>query len=160
MKWRLAGALALMAATATVGPGTGSGAAQEPLVANPPLQTVALTLTARGQARRYTVEVARTPVEQERGLMLRKTMGRGHGMLFPMAPPREASFWMEGTYLPLDIIFIAPDHSVRRIAANAVPFSKADIPSGGVAAAVLELNAGEAARIGLKPGDPVSYTLD
>jgi uncharacterized membrane protein (UPF0127 family) len=159
MKWRLAGALALMVATFG-GVGTGPGAAQEPLVANPPLPTVALTLTARGRPQRYTVEVARTPVEQARGLMLRKTMGRGHGMLFPVDPPREASFWMEGTYLPLDIIFIAPDHSVRRIAANAVPFSKADIPSGGVAAAVLELNAGEAARIGLKPGDAVSYALD
>ncbi len=159
MKWRLAAGLAAMAATATFGGWAGS-AAQEALVANPPLRTVALTLTAKGQPRRYTVEVARTEVEQARGLMLRKIMGRGHGMLFPMQPPREASFWMEGTYLPLDIIFIAPDHSVRRIAANAVPFSKTDIPSGGVAAAVLELNAGEAARIGLKAGDAVSYTLD
>lgn len=157
MQWRLAGALALMATTATLG---GRSLAQEPLAANPPLQTVALTLTAKGQPRRYTVEVAKTTVEQARGLMLRKVMGRGHGMLFPMAPPREASFWMEGTYLPLDIIFIAPDHSVRRIAANAVPFSKTDIPSGGVTAAVLELNAGEAARIGLKAGDAVSYALD
>lgn len=156
MKWRLAGALAVMAATAT----SGGAGAQEPLVANPPLPTIALTLTARGHPRRYTVEVAKTTVEQARGLMLRKVMGRGHGMLFPMTPAREASFWMEGTYLPLDIIFIAPDHSVGRIAANAVPFSRTDIPSGGVTAAVLELNAGEAARIGLKPGDAVSYTLD
>lgn len=157
MKWQLAGALAVMAATTALG---GAGSAQEPLVANAPLPTIVLTLTAKGHPRRYTVEVAKTTVEQARGLMLRKVMGRGHGMLFPMQTPREASFWMEGTYLPLDIIFIAPDHSVRRIAANAVPFSKTDIPSGGVAAAVLELNAGEAARIGLKPGDAVSYTLD
>lgn len=157
MTWRLAGAVALTAIVTTIG---GSGAAQEPLAANPPLQTETLTLTVKGHAHRYTVELAKTQVEQARGLMLRKTMGRAHGMLFPVQPPREASFWMEGTYLPLDIIFIAPDHSVRRIAANAVPFSKTDIPSGGTTAAVLELNAGEAARIGLQPGDSVSYALD
>ncbi len=150
-------ALGLLALSATL---AGSGAAQEPLVANPPLDTIALTLTAKHRPVRYTVEVAKSTTEQARGLMLRKKMGRAHGMLFPLAAPREASFWMEGTYLPLDIIFIAPDHSVRRIAANAVPFSKADIPSGGTVAAVLELNAGEAARIGLQPGDSVSYTLD
>ncbi len=139
-------------------PGAAAAPAAEPLVANPPLPTVTLTLTAMGKPHRYRVEVARTTVEQARGLMLRKTMGRHHGMLFPVpAPPHEVAFWMEGTYLPLDIIFIAPDHSVRRIAANAVPFSRAEIPSEGPAAAVLELNAGEAARIGLKPGDAVTY---
>ncbi len=155
MKWgRAALALAVAAYGATA-------VADEPLVANPPLPTIALTLTARGKPQRYTVEVAKSTVEQARGLMLRKVMGRGHGMLFPVAPPpHDVSFWMEGTYLPLDIIFIAPDHKVRRIAANAVPFSRTDIPSGGPTAAVLELNAGEAARIGLQPGDSVAYSAD
>ena len=156
MNWRLVSAAALAMLTAF----NGAVTAQEPLVANPPLRTATLILTANGHAHRYTVELAKTQTEQARGLMLRKTMARGHGMLFPMQPPREASFWMEGTYLPLDIIFISPDHSVRRIAANAVPFSKTDIPSGGAAAAVLELNAGEAARIGLHTGDAVTYALD
>lgn len=154
MKWRVPGALALMAAIAS------AGVAQEQLVANPPLPAIALTLTVGGEAHRYAVEVARTPIEQARGLMLRKAMDADHGMLFPFQPPREAAFWMEGTVLPLDLIFIAPDHSVRRIAANAVPLSRAEIASRGIAAAVLELNAGEAARIGLRPGDAVTYTLD
>jgi len=155
MKWAVA-ALAAMALAFT-----GASAADEPLVANPPLPTIALTFTAKGKPHRYTVEVAKSPVEQQRGLMLRKVMGRGHGMLFPYNPPIPAvSFWMEGTYLPLDIIFVAPDHTVRRIAANAVPFSKTDIPSGGPITAVVELNAGEAARIGLQPGDPVRYSAD
>lgn len=134
--------------------------AQDPLIANPALSTIPLTLAAGGEKHQYTVELARTTTEQARGLMLRKTMARDHGMIFPMSPPREASFWMEGTYLPLDIVFIAPDRTVRRIAANAVPFSRADIPSGGTIAAVLELTAGEARRIGLRPGDKVSYSLN
>ena len=131
-----------------------------PLTANPALTTIALTLASGGESHKYTVELARTTTEQARGLMLRKVMARDHGMIFPLAVPREAAFWMEGTILPLDIIFIAPDRTVRRIAANAVPFSRAEIPSGGPVAAVLELNAGEAKRIGLRPGDKVSYSLN
>ncbi len=149
--WRLA-----LAAMVVIG----TARAQEALVANPPLPTIALTLTAHGKPHRYTVEVARTTVEQARGLMLRQAMRRDHGMLFPMDPPRTAAFWMEGTYLPLDIVFITPDHRVGRVAADAVPFDKTEIPSGGIAAAVLELDAGEAKRIGLQPGDAVGYTLD
>ena len=153
MAWRLASALALFAAAA-------GAAGQEALVANPPLPTVALTLVARGRPHHYTVEVARTGVEQARGLMLRKTMAHTHGMLFPMVPPRLAAFWMEGTILPLDIVFVAPDHRVGRIAANAVPFDRTEIASGGPVEAVLELRAGEASRIGLRPGDSVRYALD
>ena len=154
-RWFVGGVVALMGLAATT-----PGVAQEPLVANPALATIPLTLTASGHVHKYVVEVARTTTEQARGLMLRKTMPRRHGMIFPMDPPREAAFWMEGTVLPLDLIFIAPDHRVRRIAANAVPFDKTQIPSGGVVAAVLELNAGEAARIGLQPGDKVDYSLN
>jgi len=134
--------------------------AQEPPTANPALATIALTLMSHGRSHAYRVEVARTPLEQARGLMIRRSLARGHGMIFPMAPPREASFWMEGTVMPLDLIFIAPDHHVRRIAPNAVPFDRTEIPSQGIVAAVLELKAGEAARIGLRPGDAVGYTLD
>lgn len=154
-RWRIGGIVALMGLAATP-----PAAAQEPLVANPPLAAIPLKLSASGHAHKYVVEVARTTSEQARGLMLRKIMPRGHGMIFPMDPPREAAFWMEGTVLPLDLVFIAPDHRIRRIAANAVPFDKTQIPSGGVVAAVLELNAGEAARIGLHSGDKVDYSLN
>lgn len=135
-------------------------AAQQPapgLVANPTLTTTSLTLVTGGRKHKYTVELARTTIEQARGLMLRKTMPRDRGMIFPVSPPRTASFWMEGTILPLDIIFIGTDRKVLRIAPNAVPFSRTPIDSGGLVSAVLELNAGEAARIGLRPGDAVDY---
>ncbi len=150
--WFVAAALAVAAVPAS--------RAQEAPVANPTLATIPLTVTTHGARHRYTVEVARTPVEQARGLMVRQSMARNHGMIFPMEPPREAAFWMEGTVMPLDLIFIAPDHRVLRIAANAVPFDRTELPSHGIVSAVLELKAGEAARIGLKPGDEVGYTLD
>lgn len=153
MMRRLSAALALLIVAG--GPATG-----ETLAANPQLASIKLTLTARGRPHRYIVEVARTPVEQARGLMLRTVMARDHGMIFPMNPPRVAAFWMEGTVLPLDIIFIKADSTIGRIAANAIPFDRSEIPSGGPIAAVLELDAGEAARIGLRAGDAVRYALD
>ncbi len=157
LRLRLGAALALIC----LNPAGYTASAQDaPLVANPTLPTIPLVLAAGGDAHKYTVEMARTTTEQARGLMLRKTMPRDHGMIFPLAVPREAAFWMEGTYLPLDIVFIGPDKTVRRIAANAVPFSRAEIPSGGPVVAILELNAGEAARIGLRPGDKVDYTIN
>ena len=135
--------------------------AQDPPAKDPPvvvLPAIKLTVVSNGKAHVYTAEVARTGGQQERGLMYRHAMARGHGMLFPMSPPRPASFWMHNTYLPLDIIFIAPDGVVTNIA-NGQPRSDATLDSLGPVSAVLELNAGEAKRIGLKPGDMVRYKL-
>lgn len=127
--------------------------------AQPQLATVPLTLATATGKHRYHVEVAATPDQQEIGLMFRRKMAEGHGMLFPFDPPRVANFWMENTVLSLDLVFVAPDRTVRRIAANAKPYSRDIIESGGETAAVLELVAGEAARIGLRPGDKVDYKL-
>ncbi len=110
-------------------------------------------VTARGKFR-YALEVAASAEQQECGLMYRKTMKRGTGMIFPFTPPRPASFWMENTPLPLDLIFVDTDNRVLTIAPGK-PYSRDLIDSGGVTAAVIELNAGEAKRIGLKPGDRV-----
>ncbi|QXQ05761.1 DUF192 domain-containing protein [Sphingosinicellaceae bacterium] len=107
----------------------------------------------------YSVEIAASPEQQERGLMFRTAMAANQGMIFPFAPPRPASFWMENTILPLDIVFIGADSRVLNVAADAKPYSRDLIQSSGAAAAVLELNAGEAAKIGLKPGDAVRYKL-
>lgn len=147
-------ALALFLAT----PAT-PAAALEITAAQPRLARVPLTLATRGGTHRYTVEVAATPREQELGLMFRTRMGRAEGMIFPFAPPRPASFWMENTVLPLDLVFIGADGRVLNIAADAKPYSRDLIYSQGAAAAVLELIAGEAARVGLQPGDAVGYTL-
>jgi hypothetical protein len=127
-------------------------------VAQPRLPTIALILQVGMMAHRYQVEVARTADQQAMGMMFRRSMERNRGMIFPFEAARELTFWMENTVLPLDLIFIGADHRVLRIARDAKPFSRELISSGGAANAVLELNAGEAARIGLKPGDRVEYT--
>ncbi|MEL6768964.1 MAG: DUF192 domain-containing protein [Pseudomonadota bacterium] len=100
----------------------------------------------------YTVEIADEPAEHAEGLMFRTEMATDAGMLFLFATPRQASFWMRNTFIPLDMIFIAPGGTVLNVAENTVPFSEAPQRSDGAAAAVLEVNAGEAARHGIGPG--------
>ena len=102
----------------------------------------------------YKLDVAATPAQQECGLMFRKTMRRDAGMAFHFAPPRPLTFWMENTPLALDLIFVGADGRVVSIG-NGVPFARDLIDSRGVAARVIELNAGQAERMGLKPGDRV-----
>ncbi|WP_245647596.1 DUF192 domain-containing protein [Novosphingobium lentum] len=121
------------------------------------LPVIPLTIAPAGKPHAFRVEVARTEPEQARGLMFRTEMGADEGMIFPMSPPRDAAFWMKNTVIPLDIVFIAPDHRIANIAANAVPYSLAPIPSAGEVMGVLELNGGRAAQLGIKAGDRVDW---
>ena len=112
--------------------------------------------TARG-VHTFQVEIAASEAARESGLMRRRFMPADRGMLFEFDREAPVSFWMKNTYIPLDMIFIARDGSVTRIAANAEPLSEAIVPSGGPCVAVLELNGGAAARVGLKVGDKVRH---
>lgn len=105
------------------------------------------------------VEVTSTPEEKAMGLMFRSSLADDAGMLFPYAPPQEATMWMRNTYISLDMIFIRADGIIHRIEANTEPFSERVIASRGIVAAVLELKAGSAAKLGLKPGDRVRHSL-
>lgn len=118
---------------------------------------VPLTVTTAKGALHYKVEVATTPEEQAKGLMFRTSLPDHGGMIFPMTPPRFASFWMKNTLIPLDIIFIRPDHTIESIAANAVPKDLTPLESGEPVAAVFEIIGGDAARLGIKPGDKVDW---
>jgi uncharacterized membrane protein (UPF0127 family) len=117
------------------------------------LDTVEI-LTSRGRVK-FTVELAVTRAEQQRGLMFRKSLAPDRGMLFPYNPPQRAAFWMKNTLIPLDILYIAPDGRVLSIARNAVPHDETPIPSGGVIRGVLEIPGGRAAQLGILPGDRV-----
>ena len=105
----------------------------------------------------FKIEVATTKREQALGLMFRRSLPDNAGMLFIYDPPQPAAMWMKNTLIPLDMVFIAPDGKVLRIETNTEPFSTEVIPSEGTISAVLELNAGQADKIGLKRGDKVIY---
>jgi uncharacterized protein len=86
-------------------------------------------------------------------------MPADQGMLFDFGHIEPVSMWMQNTYLPLDMLFIRPDGTIARIAANTEPLSTRTIPSGEPVLAVLELNAGTAARLGIRPGDRIEHPL-
>lgn len=119
--------------------------------------TVPLTITTPGATHRFDVEVARTPDQQARGLMYRTRLGPREGMIFPMNPPRVASFWMKNTVIPLDIIFVRIDGTIARIAARTTPYSLAPVDSGEPVAAVLEIAGGRAAALGVTEGARVTW---
>ncbi len=116
-----------------------------------------LTITSNGRDHRFTVEVARTGEEQAMGLMYRNALAPDRGMIFPMNPPRNASFWMRNTLIPLDMIFVRADGTIANIAENTVPYSEEPVMSDGPVAAVLEIAGGRSAELGIKAGDKVKW---
>lgn len=130
----------------------GAGAPQLPIS---PL----LIRTADGAKHSFTVELARTPAERAQGLMFRTSLAADGGMLFDFKELESVAMWMKNTLIPLDMLFIARDGRIVRIVERAVPLSLAPIPSGEPVLAVLELNGGTAARLGLKLGDRVIHPI-
>lgn len=139
---------------ATPAPASAAAPAKHPVSG---LDVVPLTISQNGKVHTFRVEVARTLEQQEKGLMFRTSMGPDEGMIFPSDVPQGRSFWMKNTVIPLDIVFIGPDHLVSNIAANAVPYSLNPINSDGPAIAVLELNGGRAAQLGFTRGARVTW---
>ena len=107
----------------------------------------------------FAVEMATTEEEKTTGLMYRKELADGKGMLFDFSPEQEISMWMKNTYIPLDMIFIRSDGRILRIAENTEPLSTKVIPSRGLAKGVLEVIAGTAQKYGIAPGDRVAHPL-
>ncbi|MEG9526123.1 MAG: DUF192 domain-containing protein [Hyphomicrobiales bacterium] len=118
-----------------------------------------LTIVTKAGPKRFNVEVMRDDAGRSRGLMFRRHMAADHGMLFDFEREEPVTMWMKNTYLPLDMVFIRPDGTISRIAADTEPLSTAIIPSGSPVSAVLELNAGTAAKLGIQPGDRIEHPL-
>jgi len=116
-------------------------------------------IATAGGTRRISVELAATPQAIGRGLMFRKHLPDGHGMLFDFGPERRIDMWMKNTLIPLDMIFIGADGRIRQIAENTKPLSTRLISSSGPARAVLEINAGAARKLGIAVGDRVLHTI-
>lgn len=113
--------------------------------------------TASGGKFRFDVELALTPAQQAQGLMFRQTMADDAGMLFIYDRVQPASFWMKNTLIPLDMLFIGADGRIVNIHDRAVPQSLDSVNSAGPVKAILELNGGMSARLGIRPGDRVVH---
>lgn len=121
------------------------------------LEQVHLTIHSAGGDHRFTVEVARTPAQQQAGLMFRRSLAGDRGMIFPYDPPQDVAFWMKNTLIPLDMVFIRADGTIARIAANTAPETLDTVPAGEPIAAVLEIRGGRAAELGIRSGDRADW---
>ena len=89
-----------------------------------PAQTANLQkidIASKSGTHSFMVEIAANDEQRARGLMYRKDLPQGRGMLFDFKREQDVGFWMKNTYIPLDMIFIRADGTVRRIAANTEP---------------------------------------
>ncbi|MBB4422147.1 hypothetical protein GGD66_000673 [Bradyrhizobium sp. CIR48] len=118
-----------------------------------------LEIVTKNGVQVFSVEVATTEEDKQTGLMYRKELADGKGMLFDFNPEQEVSMWMKNTYVSLDMIFIRADGRILRIAENTEPMSTKIISSRGPARAVLEVVAGTAQKYGIRPGDRVGHPL-
>lgn len=133
----------------TVFPATGARAQLQSF------QTSSLTIDTAKGAQHFTIELALTPAQQEQGLMFRQSLAADAGMLFVFPDDETATFWMKNTLIPLDMLFIAANGRILDLHERAVPMSEATISSKVPVRAVLEVNGGTVARLGIKDGDLV-----
>ncbi len=121
--------------------------------------TTPLIVTTSNGEIRFNVEVAQTPKELQTGLMHRTQMPLNNGMIFDIYPVRPTGMWMKNTKISLDMLFIAPDATISLIKENATPMSEDIILSRDPVRAVIELNAGQVKRYGIKIGDKVNHSI-
>jgi uncharacterized membrane protein (UPF0127 family) len=137
----------------------GASAAQAQTGPQPKLKVESLEILTRTGIRVFQVEVAETPEQQRIGLMFRKEVPDGEGMLFDFGTPRPVAMWMQNTIVSLDMIFIRADGTIANIAKATTPYSLATVESVGSVKGVLEVVAGSADRYGIAAGDKVSHRM-
>jgi uncharacterized membrane protein (UPF0127 family) len=157
MKRRLL--LALLAALPAAAATRGVHSA-EPTGPQPELPKEKLIIVTRdGVSHPFEVEMALTEAQQTVGEMFRPNVAPDAGMLFDWGYPRASQMWMRNTLVPLDMVFINADGTVRSIAENTVPRSLAVIDSRGPVRATLELAAGTTAKLNIRVGDKVHQRI-
>jgi len=118
-----------------------------------------LEIVSKSGVHVFTVELAVSGEERQKGLMFRRSLPESQGMLFDFKTDQDVSMWMRNTYVSLDMIFIRGDGSIQRIAENTQTESDRIIPSGGPVRAVLEVVAGTAKKFGIAAGDRVASPI-
>ena len=153
--------LALLALTPLAArPGTARAQDKEPTGPQPELPKEQLIITTSDGAKHvFQVEMALKPEQQITGLMFRTSVPADGGMLFDWGSPRDSQMWMKNTLVPLDMVFINQDGTIRAIAEDTVPQSLAVIDSRGPVRATLELAAGTTARLNIRVGDKVMQRI-
>ncbi|MEP7146315.1 MAG: DUF192 domain-containing protein [bacterium] len=116
-----------------------------------------LSKDGKNEIRKIDVELADNDNERMQGLMYRKSMDDGKGMLFIFQSEEPQSFWMKNTVIPLDIIYVNARKEIVKIFKNTTPFSETSLPSGKAATYVVEVAGGFSDRFGIKEGDLINF---
>ena len=119
----------------------------------------ALVILTESGAKTFNVEIADTNEEQNRGMMYRETVPPMTGMLFEFDRPKVATIWMKNTAVSLDILFVRTNGKILKIEHSATPYTLRNSSSEAPVAAVLELGAGQALELGIKPGDRIAHAF-
>lgn len=143
---------ACIATARNAGPGPATAPTSQPYASPQGLPTVPLKIGSLD----YTVEIVKTPADRQRGLMFRPSMPENWGMIFVFPETVDAShgFWMKNTLIPLDIVYIAADGKVVSTH-HMYPHDETSVNPTGPYKYAVELNAGQVAKTGIKPGDVV-----
>lgn len=107
----------------------------------------------------FKVELADRPDTMTRGLMFRRSLPADGGMLFDYRAEQPVSMWMRNTYIPLDMLFIRADGRIAHIHERAIPHDETPISPAMPVRAVLEVNGGTVARLGIRAGDKVIHGI-
>ncbi len=118
---------------------------------------VRISFDTKPKASTFSIELATTAARQEQGLMNRKMLAKGSGMLFIFSDEQNRSFWMKNTLIPLDIIFMNSKKKIVGIIRNAKPQSLELLSVAAPSQYVLEVNAGEADQAGLNVNHQASF---
>jgi uncharacterized membrane protein (UPF0127 family) len=116
-----------------------------------------VTIESAGRPLAFRVELAISRDEQARGLMYRQHLDADAGMLFVNDAPGPLVFWMKNTLIPLDMIFIGPDHRIVGIVENAEPQTETPRRVDGLSQYVLEIGGGLASKLGIQAGQRVDF---
>lgn len=116
-----------------------------------------VTIDTAAGPQRFTVELAITDPERQKGLMFREHLDDDSGMLFLFEKQKELSFWMKNTRIPLDMLFIDEGGTVAGIVENAEPLTLVSRKVAAPSRYVLELNGGAARKLGLAAGQRVHF---
>ncbi|MGC1459366.1 MAG: DUF192 domain-containing protein [Steroidobacteraceae bacterium] len=144
----------VVAATALLVHAT-AGRTQTP---TPPLEELSafpvttLTVSGSGGSHRFSIWVANTAPREEQGLMFVRELLADQGMVFIGEEPKVWNMWMKNTYIPLDMLFVAVDGRVVKIA-HAIPHDETNISSDVAVHAVIELQGGISDKLHIKVGD-------
>jgi hypothetical protein len=133
----------------------GAGQAQTPSAQLEELSAfpqAALTISGGGSTHRFTIWVANTDAREEQGLMFVRELPADRGMVFIGEQPKVWTMWMKNTYVPLDMLFVATDGHVVKIA-HAIPHDETNISSDVPVNGVIELQGGICDQLHLKVGD-------